>query len=455
VDQDADNEMGAAYVFQRVGAVWTEMTKLMPSDNLAKGIFGTAVSLRAGAVAIGAPGLTSLQTATPTTDGSVYVYHGAAAVWVEDNKIEMTTPTADAQFGRSVAIDDDYVYIGSAIKTLFGFSRELTGDWTQIQAFTLNEGDAGFTQSVAFQGDLAFTVAPNFDPGRLVAISRPGSPALDYTYVAPTDGIAQTNFRSVDIDGAFTAAGAPLRDAGKGAVYVFVDDRAPTDIALSPSSVAENKPIGTTVGRLSSTDPDGSDTHTYTLVAGTGATDNASFTISGNQLKTAASFNYENKSSYSIRVRTTDQMGLSYEEVLTVTITNVAETNRAPSCSAATVTPSSMVHSASAPFVALAIGNVSDADRDNVTIRVTSIRQDEPTRINSSDPYPDGKGVGTSVPQVRQQAAAGCNGRVYTIAFTATDVNKATCSGSVKVSVKLKSTSPTPFNGGALYDSTR
>ena len=44
------------------------------------------------------------------------------------------------------------------------------------------------------------------------------------------------------------------------------------------------------------------DTFTYSLVSGTGSTDNASFTISGNQLLTAASFDFEAKNSYSIRV---------------------------------------------------------------------------------------------------------------------------------------------------------
>src|SRR6185369_15028348 len=42
---------------------------------------------------------------------------------------------------------------------------------------------------------------------------------------------------------------------------------APTDLALTPSSVAENQPSGTTVGSFSSTDPDPGDTFTYTLVA--------------------------------------------------------------------------------------------------------------------------------------------------------------------------------------------
>ena len=102
-------------------------------------------------------------------------------------------------------------------------------------------------------------------------------------------------------------------------------NQAPTDIALSNSSVRENQPLGTAVGTLSTTDPNAGDTFTYTLVSGSGGTDNASFTISGNQLLTAASFDYETKSSYSIRVRTTDQGGLYTEKVFTITVTDVDE----------------------------------------------------------------------------------------------------------------------------------
>jgi hypothetical protein len=55
---------------------------------------------------------------------------------------------------------------------------------------------------------------------------------------------------------------------------------------------------GTSVATLSATDADAGDTFTYTLVNGTGSTDNASFTISGNSLRTAAVFDFETKSSY-------------------------------------------------------------------------------------------------------------------------------------------------------------
>ena len=94
---------------------------------------------------------------------------------------------------------------------------------------------------------------------------------------------------------------------------------APTNLSLSNINVAENKPIATEIGNFSSTDPDANNTFTYSLVAGTGATDNALFTIAGNQLKTNAVFNFETKNSYSIRVKTTDQGGLFYEKQLTRT----------------------------------------------------------------------------------------------------------------------------------------
>ena len=48
---------------------------------------------------------------------------------------------------------------------------------------------------------------------------------------------------------------------------------APTNISLSSSSLNENVATGTTIGALSTTDSDSGDTHTYSLVSGTGDTD--------------------------------------------------------------------------------------------------------------------------------------------------------------------------------------
>ncbi|MDD1434784.1 cadherin domain-containing protein, partial [Dolichospermum sp. ST_sed6] len=97
----------------------------------------------------------------------------------------------------------------------------------------------------------------------------------------------------------------------------------PTNLTLSTSTIAENQIIGIVVGNLTSTDPDANNTFTYSLVSGTGATDNSLFTITDNQLKTNSVFDFEIKNSYNIRVKTTDQGGLSFEKQLTISITDL------------------------------------------------------------------------------------------------------------------------------------
>ena len=108
-------------------------------------------------------------------------------------------------------------------------------------------------------------------------------------------------------------------------LYVVDLNETPTDIVISSNSFNENISANTTVATFSATDPDVGNTHTYTLVSGTGSTDNSSFTITSNQLKINNSPNYEVKSSYSIRVRSTDSGGLYYEEQFTLNVVNLNE----------------------------------------------------------------------------------------------------------------------------------
>lgn len=100
---------------------------------------------------------------------------------------------------------------------------------------------------------------------------------------------------------------------------------APTAISLSSTGISENGGANVTVGTLSATDEDEQDTHTFTLVSGTGAEDNGVFEISSGQLKAKVDFNYEEKASYSIRLKVTDAGGLSYESVQVINIQNVNE----------------------------------------------------------------------------------------------------------------------------------
>ena len=100
---------------------------------------------------------------------------------------------------------------------------------------------------------------------------------------------------------------------------------APTALNLSNNSIDENAAANTVIGTFSTIDPDAGDTFTYQLVAGTGDTDNAAFTIVGDQLQINASPDFETQPSYSIRVKTTDGGGQTYQQQLMININNLNE----------------------------------------------------------------------------------------------------------------------------------
>lgn len=104
-----------------------------------------------------------------------------------------------------------------------------------------------------------------------------------------------------------------------------VTNAAPNNLFLSNSTLDENLSVGTLVGLLTSTDPDIWETYTYELVGGIGSTDNGSFQIIGDQLLANASFNFEAKNSYSIRIRTTDELGAYFEKQFTISVNDVIE----------------------------------------------------------------------------------------------------------------------------------
>ena len=110
-------------------------------------------------------------------------------------------------------------------------------------------------------------------------------------------------------------------------------NRPPTAIQLYSDNglIKEGQPVGTIVGTLSVTDLDGQhDTVTFELVDGEGSTDNELFTIGGidgNELLTAAIFDYYDKRTLHIRIRATDQAGDYFEQLK---IIGVEFVNQAP-----------------------------------------------------------------------------------------------------------------------------
>ena len=111
----------------------------------------------------------------------------------------------------------------------------------------------------------------------------------------------------------------------RGGVSVFISasqvianvNDTPTNITLSSTTIDENAAIGTLIADLSCNDPDG-DFITYTV------DDTTNFEISGNQLLSNASFDFEITNSYNIAITASDG-SLNSSQNFTINVTNVTE----------------------------------------------------------------------------------------------------------------------------------
>ena len=197
---------------------------------------------------------------------------------------------------------------------------------TASQSFSVNENAANSTvvgQVLATDPDYG-TVFQGWNinsgnTGNAFAInSVTGEITVNNSSVLDYENVTSFSLNIQVSDGLHTASGVVT-------VTLNNVNEVPYDIALSASSINENVAGNTTVGTLSTSDVDVADTFTYSLVAGTGDADNASFNINLNNLRITSSPNYELKNTYTVRVRTTDQGGLTYEEAFIITINDIDE----------------------------------------------------------------------------------------------------------------------------------
>jgi hypothetical protein len=129
------------------------------------------------------------------------------------------------------------------------------------------------------------------------------------------------------------------------------------------------------------------------------------------------------------------------------------DVNAPPACDVANAKPNRL-WVPNHRFVPIAIKGITDPEGDRFEIVVDSIFQDEALKApGSGNTEPDGRGVGSSRPQVRAERVAFGNGRFYHISFTATDENGATCSGEVTVAVPRVPWHD-PVDDGPRFDST-
>jgi Tol biopolymer transport system component len=122
--------------------------------------------------------------------------------------------------------------------------------------------------------------------------------------------------------------------------------------------------------------------------------------------------------------------------------------NRPPDCSNVTATPSTL-WPPNNRLVPVSLSGATDPDGDQVTLTITGVTQDEPTRH-----IPDAKlGPAGNQVAVRAKRSNHGDGRVYRIAFKATDARGGECSGTATVGVPRRKNRLAVDSAPPTYDS--
>ena len=105
----ASFKSGAIYVFSKTSGVWLQTAKVSPADLVNSAALGGSFSMSGNKLAVGA----SRQAGPLVTSGAVYLFDFEAGALVWDQTIFPSDPGSGWLFGRSVALHNDRLIVGS------------------------------------------------------------------------------------------------------------------------------------------------------------------------------------------------------------------------------------------------------------------------------------------------------------------------------------------------------
>ncbi len=218
-DTGAGLDVGSAYVFVRSGTVWSQQAKLTASDAVAFDRFGGSVTIFVDSIVVGA----SQADAGAADAGAAYVYTRSGTVWSQQAKLIPGDPLGGSFFGVSVSVSGDSAAIGrhgDTTGSAYVFTRSGTV-WSQQQK--VNAADAAssdqFGISVAIQANTMLVGSHKDDnaggsnAGSAYAFTRSGTVWTQQAKITASDAVTQDSFgQSVGLDGDMAVIGALLDD---------------------------------------------------------------------------------------------------------------------------------------------------------------------------------------------------------------------------------------------------
>jgi Tol biopolymer transport system component len=241
-DSDLASSSGAVYVYRRVAGLWGFEAKLYSSTPNSGGLFGYALDIDAGRIAVSAPGENSGYYGD---EGVVRVFERNGSTWLETAFIEQPPLTTEvAGFGVDIDLDGDALAVGHYPKIFtvgtFGgvhiyrwnsaCNDPSGGPWC-VEASLFASDSQAMGESVALDGEVLVAGSASYIPGETEAayvFRRNAGTWQEEARLSSPYGPANDQFgQRVVLDGNWIVVAAPARGVptpGVGEVYAFRHD---------------------------------------------------------------------------------------------------------------------------------------------------------------------------------------------------------------------------------------
>jgi FG-GAP repeat len=212
---------GAAYVFVQSGTAWSQQAELTAADAAAGDQFGNAVAI-SGSTAVAGAYIKNSNT------GAAYVF----VLPSQQAELTASDGASGDNFGWSVAISGSTAVVGAPYKNsgtgaAYVFVQSGTA-WSQQAKLTASDAGASdeFGYSVAISGSTAVIGTPgkNSWTGVAYVFVRSGTAWSQQAELTAADATQHDHFGwPVAIYGSTAVLGAPYKNSGTGAAYVFAN----------------------------------------------------------------------------------------------------------------------------------------------------------------------------------------------------------------------------------------
>lgn len=215
---------GVVYVFSQSEGEWIAQAELMASGGEIEDRFGTTLSVDGDRVLIGAPGLNS-------NDGAAFLFEYVDGSWSETGRLALPNVGNESQFGRSVIIDGDHVFVGAPnyneeVGAVFVYQRGEDG-WMQSATIMSPDttGESGFGSNLAFDGSDLVIGAPQQGSGAVYIFSQDEDTWSEKAMLTNNQEGSRARFGSaMAMRDGHLFVGSPRENTATGVVYHYRQD---------------------------------------------------------------------------------------------------------------------------------------------------------------------------------------------------------------------------------------